>query len=146
MRQIQARELRESRPVVKSPNESVLRPGTAARQMSVTRATQPRLPGAEVQPQGLHPRSVGRETQRPSGISREVQRPSGTREMQQAPSAAPKREMQRSGGGTGGRAVQESSQPPKKEVQKPAPEAPKERGEQKKSEESEKPRGHGGGR
>ncbi len=64
IRQIEVNELRQSRPVVKNPNESVLRPGAPARQMAVTTVNRPRLPGAAVQPQGLQPRTTGREVQR----------------------------------------------------------------------------------
>jgi hypothetical protein len=58
IRQIQVDQLRESRPVVKNPNESVLRPGTTVRQIAVPTGNRPRVPGVAVQPQGLQPRST----------------------------------------------------------------------------------------
>jgi hypothetical protein len=119
IRQIQVNQLRESRPVVKDPNKSVLRPGAPARQMSVTAVKQPRLPGVAAQPQGLQPRTIGKETQKaPVGrevqkapVGKEVQKPPVGREVQKAPVG---KEVQKP---PVGREVQKA--PVGREVQKP---------------------------
>ncbi|MCL5421090.1 MAG: FecR domain-containing protein [Nitrospirae bacterium] len=143
VRQIQVNQLRESRPVVKNPDQSVFRPGAPARQMSVTTVSKPKLPGVAVQPQGLQPRTTGRDVQRPIGEAprREVQKPAGApagREMQrpggtptgrevQKPAGAPAgREMQRPGGTPMGREVQKpaGAPAPKETVKQGAPQKP----------------------
>jgi hypothetical protein len=74
IRQIQVKELRESRPVVKNPAQSVLRPGAALKPMAVTTLKEPRRPGTAVQAPGLQPRApkVKRPTER---VAPEVKRP-----------------------------------------------------------------------
>jgi hypothetical protein len=119
IRQIQVNQLRESRPVVKDPNKSVLRPGAPARQMSVTAVKQPRLPGVAAQPQGLQPRTIGKETQK-APVGREVQKAPVGREVQKAPVG---REVQKAPVGREvqkapvGREVQKA--PVGREIQKP---------------------------
>jgi len=111
IRQIQVNQLRESRPVVKNPAQSVLRPGATLEPMSVTTLKEPRQPGAAIQPQGLQPRTIGKETQRPSGT--EVQRGStppvdrGTRGTEVQRGGTPPVDR-----GTRGTEVQRGSTPP----------------------------------
>ena len=117
IRQIQVNQLRESRPIVKNPAQSVLRPGATLKPMSVTTLREPRRPGTAVQAPGIQPRTTGREVQKPSGAptGREVQKPSGAptgREVQK-PSGAPiGREVQKPSGAPTGREVQKPSGAP----------------------------------
>lgn len=106
VRQIQVKELRESRPVVKNPARSVLKPGAPLKPMTVTTLREPRRPGAAAKTQGLQPRTTGKEVEKPAApAGREVQKPT-------APA---------------GREVRKPAAPAGREVQKPAGEAaPKE--------------------
>jgi hypothetical protein len=74
IRQIQVKELRESRPVVKNPAQSVLRPGATLKPMAVTTLKEPRRPGTGAQAPGLQPRApeVKRPTER---VAPEVKKP-----------------------------------------------------------------------
>ncbi len=117
VRQIQVNKLMESRPLVKNPNQSVFRPGAPARQMSVTTVNKPKLPGVAVQPQGLVPRTTGREIQKPgtTPTTKEVQKPIG-REIQRPGTTPTTKEVQK----PIGREIQKpATTPTTKEVQKP---------------------------
>lgn len=125
IRQIEVRQLKENRPVVKDPARSVLRPGTTPKQMSVTTIKEPRQPATTVQPQGTQPRTrtTDRGVKTPPGQTsdRKIQKPTtetegkGTqrsgnevrsKEVQRHADTPANREVQRSGGTTTGRSVQ----------------------------------------
>lgn len=123
IRQIEVRQLKENRPVVKDPARSVLRPGTAPKQMSVTTLKEPRQPATTVQPQGTQPRTTDRGVKTPPGQAsdRKIQRPitevegKGTQRSGDAvkskeasrPANPPaNREFQRAGATTTSRSVQ----------------------------------------
>ncbi len=80
VRQIQVRQLRESRPMVKNRALSVFKPGTAPRKLPVTAVKEPRKPGAALQPRVVKPQAPGKETQQPQVIQRGIPRPGAFKE------------------------------------------------------------------
>jgi len=161
IRQMEVRQLKESRPIVKDPARSVLRPGTTPKQLSVTTIKEPR---ATVQSQGTQPRTTdrgvktppgqttdrkiqkpttetdGKETQRSHAGSAGTQRPGG-KEVQKPAYAPANREVRRSGGTTTGRSVQTPpGQTTGKEVKRQSSEiTPKETGKQAVSQQKREP-------
>lgn len=126
IKKMEARGLRESRPVVKDPTRSVLRQGSALEPMAVETVKGARRPGTAMRESGKQPgtaekgvrsrgaATTGRMIEKSGGApkSRAVERPSGVptgRKIEKSGSASKGRSVERQSGAPAGRAIRKSS-------------------------------------
>ncbi|HYA26752.1 MAG TPA: DUF6600 domain-containing protein [Thermodesulfovibrionales bacterium] len=107
IRQIQVSKLKENRPIVKNPSQSVMKPGVSLNPMTVTTLKEPKRPGAGLQAPGLQPKKTGREIKQPGGVTQE-------REIKMPGGAMPESEVKRP--------VEKAAPEVKKPVEKAVPE------------------------